>query len=309
MSAVIMDGKALGMKLREEAKARSTALKERGIMPCLAVVLVGDEPASLSYVASKEKALSEAGMESRDIRLPSNTEEAALLSVIASLNMDEGIHGILVQLPLPLHIDAAKVTAAVAPEKDVDCFHPLSVGNMVLGRQGFLPCTPAGVLALLREYSVPISGAHAIIVGRSDIVGKPLAALLSRRDCNSTVTLCHSYTRDLARLTREADILIAACGKPGLVTPEMVKEGAAVVDVGINRVPDASAKKGYVLRGDVDPTVAENAAFYTPVPGGVGPVTVAMLLCNVACAAEKAFQRKEEFTTKRTKGSYTNKTE
>jgi methylenetetrahydrofolate dehydrogenase (NADP+)/methenyltetrahydrofolate cyclohydrolase len=242
-------------------------------------------------VASKEKALSEAGMESRDIRLPSTTDEAALLSVIASLNNDEKIHGILVQLPLPPHIDAAKATAAVAPEKDVDCFHPLSVGNMVLGRPGFLPCTPAGVLALLREYSVPISGSRAAVVGRSSLVGKPLAALLSRRGCDATVTLCHSRTRDLARLTLEADILIAACGKPGLITPEMVKEGAAVVDVGINRVPDASAKKGYVLRGDVDPAVVEKAAFYTPVPGGVGPVTVAMLLCNVACAAEKALIR------------------
>jgi methylenetetrahydrofolate dehydrogenase (NADP+)/methenyltetrahydrofolate cyclohydrolase len=289
MSAVIMDGKALGMKLREEAKTRSAALRERGISPCLAVVLVGNEPASLSYVASKEKALSQAGMESRDIRLPLSTDEAELLSVIASLNNDEKIHGILVQLPLPPHIDAAKATAAVAPEKDVDCFHPLSVGNMVLGRPSFLPCTPAGVLALLREYSVPISGAHAVVVGRSDIVGKPLAVLLSSRGCDATVTLCHSRTHDLARLTREADILVAACRNPGLISPDMVKEGAAVIDVGVNRVPDASAKKGYVLRGDVDPAVAEKAAFYTPVPGGVGPITVAMLLCNVVCAAEKSF--------------------
>jgi methylenetetrahydrofolate dehydrogenase (NADP+)/methenyltetrahydrofolate cyclohydrolase len=289
MAAVIMDGKALGMKLREEAKARSAALKERGIKPCLAVVLAGDEPASLSYVASKEKALSEAGMESRDIRLPSTAGEDALLSVVSSLNKDERIHGILVQLPLPPHIDAAKVTAAIAPEKDVDCFHPLSVGNMVLGRPGFLPCTPAGVLALLREYSVPLAGARAVVVGRSDLVGKPLAALFSSRGCDATVTLCHSCTRDLARLTRDADILVAACGKPGLISPDMVREGAAVVDVGMSRVLDAAAKKGYVLRGDVDPAVAEKAAFYTPVPGGAGPVTVAMLLCNVASAAEKKF--------------------
>jgi methylenetetrahydrofolate dehydrogenase (NADP+)/methenyltetrahydrofolate cyclohydrolase len=287
MAAVIMDGKALGMKLREEAALRSAALKERGIRPCLAVVLVGEDAASLSYVAAKEKALLQAGMESRDIRLPSNTGEAALLSVIANLNGDEGIHGILVQLPLPPHIDAAKATAAIAPEKDVDCFHPLSVGNMVLGRPGFLPCTPAGVLALLREYSVPLAGARAVVVGRSDLVGKPLAALLSSRGCDATVTLCHSLTRDLARHTREAGILIAACGKPGLITPDMVREGAAVVDVGISRAPFAAAKKGYVLRGDVDPAVADKAAFYTPVPGGVGPVTVAMLLCNVVSAAEK----------------------
>jgi methylenetetrahydrofolate dehydrogenase (NADP+)/methenyltetrahydrofolate cyclohydrolase len=292
-----MDGKALGMKLREEAKARSAALRERGIKPCLAVVLVGNEPASLSYVASKEKALSQAGMESRDIRLPSNTDEAALLSLIAGLNNDKGIHGILIQLPLPAHIDAAKATAAIAPEKDVDCFHPLSVGNMVLGRPGFLPCTPAGVLALLREYSVPLAGERAVIVGRSNLVGKPLAALLSSRGCDATVTLCHSRTHNLARITREADILVAACGKPGLISPGMVREGAAVVDVGISRMPDATAAKGYVLRGDVDPAVAEKAAFYTPVPGGVGPVTVAMLLCNVVEAAEKSFKDKEEFTT------------
>ena len=281
-----MDGRALSEKIREGLRVRSAVLRERGIAPCLAVILVGEDPASLSYVNSKEKKLAEAGMESRDIRLPSSTEEARLLSIIAELNRDEKVHGILVQSPLPDHIDADKINAAVAPEKDVDCFHPVNVGNMMLGRPGFLPCTPHGVLALLREYSVPTSGANAVIVGRSNIVGKPLANLLIRRDYSATVTICHTGTKDLARHTLQADILIAAVGKPAIIKPEMVREGAAVIDVGVNRVPDVSARKGYRLCGDVDPAAAEKAAFFTPVPGGVGPMTIAMLLQNVLEAAE-----------------------
>jgi methylenetetrahydrofolate dehydrogenase (NADP+)/methenyltetrahydrofolate cyclohydrolase len=288
MSAVIMDGKALGMKIREGVKARSAALKERGITPCLAVVLVGEDPASLSYVKSKEKALDEAGMESRDIRLPEAMRENALLSIIAQLNADEKVHGILVQSPLPAHINEEKVTAAVAPAKDVDCFHPVSVGNMILGRPGFLPCTPNGVLALLREYNVPVSGSHAVVVGRSNIVGKPLANLLIRREYNATVTLCHTGTKDLARHTLQADILISAAGRFNFIKPEMVRKGAAVIDVGINRVEDSSSKKGYRVCGDVDPAVSEKAAFFTPVPGGVGPMTIAMLLQNVVEAAERS---------------------
>ncbi|MDR1836564.1 MAG: bifunctional 5,10-methylene-tetrahydrofolate dehydrogenase/5,10-methylene-tetrahydrofolate cyclohydrolase [Treponema sp.] len=286
MSAVIMDGKALGMKIRENVRARSAVLRERGIVPCLAVVLAGEDPASLSYVKSKEKALAEAGMESRDIRLPETVSETELLSLIAGLNMDEKVHGILVQSPLPAHIDGDKVTAAVAPEKDVDCFHPVSVGNMVLGRPGFLPCTPHGVLALLSEYNIRLSGSHAVVIGRSNIVGKPLANLLIRREYNATVTICHTGTKDIARRTLEADILIAAAGNPEFVKPEMVREGAAVIDVGINRVPDSSKQKGYRLCGDVDPAAAEKAAFLSPVPGGVGPMTIAMLLQNVVEAAE-----------------------
>ena len=287
MPAVIMDGKALGMKIRESVKARSAALREKGIVPCLAVVLVGDDPASLSYVASKEKALVEAGMESRDFRLFTAAGEDELLSLIGELNRDEKIHGILVQSPVPKHIDEEKVNAAIAPEKDVDCFHPVSVGNMVLGKPGFLPCTPHGVLMLLREYNVPVSGADVVIVGRSNIVGKPLANLLIRREYNATVTVCHTGTKDIAHHTLRADILVAAVGKPEFIKPEMVKEGATVIDVGINRVNDPSSKKGYRVCGDVDPAVAEKASFYTPVPGGVGPMTIAMLLQNVIEAAQR----------------------
>jgi methylenetetrahydrofolate dehydrogenase (NADP+)/methenyltetrahydrofolate cyclohydrolase len=283
-----MDGKALGLKIRESVKEQTSALIKKGITPCLAVVLVGDDPASLSYVKSKEKALAEAGMESRDIRLPEDTSEAQLLSIIDELNEDERIHGILVQSPVPKHINEEKVNDAVAPEKDVDCFHPKSVGNMVLGRKGFLPCTPHGILMLLREYNIPVSGAHVVVVGRSNIVGKPLANLLIRREYNATVTLCHTGTKDLAFHTLQADILIAAAGKADLIKPEMVKDGAIIIDVGINRVQDTSVKKGYRLCGDVDPAVAQKGSFYTPVPGGVGPMTIAMLLQNVVEASNKA---------------------
>ncbi|GBU27427.1 bifunctional 5,10-methylene-tetrahydrofolate dehydrogenase/5,10-methylene-tetrahydrofolate cyclohydrolase [Treponema sp. R8-4-B8] len=288
MSAVIMDGKKLGQKIRESVKVRAAALREKGITPCLAVVLVGEDPASLSYVRSKEKALAEADMESLDIRLPQMTSEAEILSLIANLNKDKKVHGILVQSPVPKHIDEEKINAAVAPEKDVDCFHPVSVGNMVLDRPGFLPCTPHGVLVFLKEYNVPVSGANVVVVGRSNIVGKPLANLLIRREYNATVTICHTGTKDLSRHTLQADILIAAAGKAGFIKPEMVKEGATVIDVGINRVPDSAAAKGYRVCGDVDPAVAEKAAFFTPVPGGVGLMTVAMLLQNVVEAAEKS---------------------
>jgi methylenetetrahydrofolate dehydrogenase (NADP+) / methenyltetrahydrofolate cyclohydrolase len=286
MAAIIIDGKAISLKIREEVKQRAAVLRERGIIPCLAVVLVGEDPASLSYVKSKEKALAEAGMESRDIRLPQTTSETELLSLIDELNKDKKVHGILVQSPVPKHIDEEKVNAAVAPEKDVDCFHPVSVGNLILGRPGFLPCTPHGVLICLKEYKIPVSGANVVVVGRSNIVGKPLANLLIRREYNATVTICHTGTKDLSRHTLQADILIAAVGKPAFIKPEMIKEGVTVIDVGINRVPDSSTEKGYRVCGDVDPAVAEKAAFFTPVPGGVGLMTVAMLLHNVIQAAE-----------------------
>jgi methylenetetrahydrofolate dehydrogenase (NADP+)/methenyltetrahydrofolate cyclohydrolase len=288
VSAILMDGKTLGMKVRESVKTRTAILKEKGITPCLAVILVGDDTASLSYVKSKEKALAEAGMESRDIRLPQNTSEAQLLSLIADLNKDKKVHGILVQSPVPKQIDEEKVNAVVAPEKDVDCFHPVSVGNMMLDRPGFLPCTPHGVLVILKEYNIPVSGAHVVIVGRSNIVGKPLANLLIRKEYNATVTVCHTGTKDLSHHTLQADILIAAVGKAAFIKPEMVKEGAAVIDVGINRVPDSSATKGYRVCGDVDPAAVEKCAFFTPVPGGVGPMTIAMLLQNVIEAAERS---------------------
>jgi len=290
MSAIIMDGKALGQKIREGVKIKASAIKAKGVTPCLAVVLVGEDPASLSYVNSKEKALAEAGMESRDIRLPESTSEAELLSIIDDLNKDKKIHGILVQSPVPKHINEEKVNEAVVPEKDVDCFHPVSVGNLILDRPGFLPCTPHGVLVFLKEYKIPVSGANVVVVGRSNIVGKPLANLLIRKEYNATVTICHTGTKDLASHTLQADILIAAAGKAAFIKPEMVKEGAAVIDVGINRVPDTSTEKGYRVCGDVDPAVAEKAAFFTPVPGGVGPMTIAMLLQNVVEAAERSLQ-------------------
>jgi len=286
MSAILLDGKLVSSKIRKSLKEKAAVLKQKGVTPCLAVILVGDDPASLSYVKSKEKALAEAGMESRDLRLPESTSEQQLLSIIDELNNDDKVHGILVQSPVPKHINEEKINAAVAPRKDVDCFHPDSVGNMVLGRSGFLPCTPHAVLKLLREYNVPVSGANVVIVGRSNIVGKPLANLLIRREYNATVTLCHTGTKDLKYHTQQADILIAAVGSPDLIKPDMIKEGAAVIDVGINRVNDSSQTKGYRVCGDVDPEVERKAGFFTPVPGGVGPMTIAMLLQNVIEAAQ-----------------------
>jgi len=289
MSATIIDGKAVGQRIREEAKGRAAVLREKGIIPCLAVILVGEDPASLSYVKGKEKALAEAGMESRDFRLSAGVSEAELLTLIAKLNTDKTVHGILVQLPLPKHIDEQRLIIAIDPAKDVDGIHPVSVGKMVMGRPSFLPCTPHGVMVLLREMNIPLSGAHAVVVGRSNIVGKPLANMLSNRDTNATVTICHTGTKDLACHTRQADILIAAAGKPELIRAEMVRPGAVVIDVGVNRVKDSSTKKGYRLCGDVDfSPVAEKAGYITPVPGGVGPMTIAMLLQNTVQAAEAA---------------------
>ncbi|MDR2019164.1 MAG: bifunctional 5,10-methylene-tetrahydrofolate dehydrogenase/5,10-methylene-tetrahydrofolate cyclohydrolase [Treponema sp.] len=287
MPAICIDGKERSRKKREEAAARAALLKGRGIVPCLAVVLVGEDPASLSYVSAKGRALEEAGMAGRDIRLPAETSEGELLALIAELNRDAAVHGILVQLPLPGHIGGDRVIAAIDPRKDVDGFHPVSVGNLVLGRPGFLPCTPHGVLVLLRDLGIPLGGARTVVLGRSNVVGKPLANLLCRREVNATVTICHTGTRDLAAHTREADILIAAAGRAGLVTADMIKEGAVVIDVGVNRVPDPGAKRGYRLCGDVDfIPVAEKASYITPVPGGVGPMTIAMLIQNVVEAAE-----------------------
>ena len=287
MSATIIDGKKIGQKIREDAKRRAAALKEKGITPCLAVIIAGEDPASLSYVKGKEKALAEAGMESMDFRFPDTVSEAELLALIEKLNTDHKVHGILVQLPLPRHIDEQRLIVKIDPAKDVDGIHPVSIGNMVMGRPSFLPCTPHGVMVLLREMNIPISGAHAVVVGRSNIVGKPLANMLFNRDNNATVTICHTGTRDIAQYTQHADILIAAVGKPGLIKAEMVRPGAAVIDVGVNRVKDPSNKKGYSLCGDVDfNPVSAKAGYITPVPGGVGPMTIAMLLQNIVQAAE-----------------------
>lgn len=272
-------------------------MAKRGIVPCLAVVLVGDNPASVSYVTAKERALEEAGMVGRDIRLPEDTSESDVLDLIEDLNQDAGVHGILVQLPLPKHIDGDKVIMAIRPEKDVDGFHPVNMGNMLIGRSSYLPCTPHGVLVLLKTMGIPTAGRHAVVVGRSNIVGKPLSVLLARRDCNATVTLCHTGTKDLASFTRQADILIVAAGPPGMVKADMVKEGAVVIDVGVNRIPDSTKKSGFRLCGDVDfDAVKEVASYITPVPRGVGPMTIAMLMMNTVEAARTSLEGNGSFS-------------
>lgn len=276
--------------MREEIRARAAELTSRGMTPGLGVVLVGDDPASQSYVAGKERACKENGIFSDDHRLGASTSAHELLSLVRRLNNDDRIHGILVQLPLPDHIDSREIIEAIDPRKDVDGFHPVSVGNMVIGRDAFFPCTPHGVLHLLKRSDVKTEGAHAVIVGRSNLVGKPLANLLMRKEegANATVTVCHSRTPEIAEHTRRADILVSAIGRPGTITADMVREGAVVIDVGVNRVPDASRKRGYRLVGDVDfEPVREKASMITPVPGGVGPMTITMLLHNTVLSARR----------------------
>lgn len=287
MAATIIDGKAVAADIRAEVAKRVEALKAKGVEPALSVILVGDNPASVSYVTGKQKALAEAGMVDKSIHLPESTSERELLDLIAKLNADPSVHGILVQLPLPKHINEEKVTLAIDPKKDVDGFHPVNMGNLLIGKKGFLPCTPHGVLILLERAGVQTNGARAAVIGRSNIVGKPMALLLSRKEYNSTVTLCHTGTKDLAAITRDADIIIAAAGRPNTVTADMVKEGAVVIDVGVNRIPDASKKSGFRLVGDVDyEAIKEKASVITPVPGGVGPMTIALLMQNTLEAAE-----------------------
>lgn len=287
MSAIIIDGKAVAQDVRSGVAQKVAALKEKGVNPCLAVILVGSNPASVSYVTGKRKALAEAGMEDRSVDLPETVTEDELLAKIHELNEDKTVHGILVQLPLPKHISEEKVLLAIAPEKDVDGFHPVNVGNMMIGKKAFLPCTPHGILVLLQKAGIKTDGAHAVVIGRSNIVGKPVSILLTRHEFNCTVTICHTGTKNIAEITRRADILIAAAGRPNTVTADMVKPGAAVIDVGVNRIPDATKKSGFHLEGDVDfNAVKEVASFITPVPGGVGPMTIAMLMYNTLEAAE-----------------------
>ena len=287
MSAQIIDGKQIALDVRAGVAEKVAALKAKGVVPCLAVVLVGENPASVSYVTGKRKALAEAGMLDKSVELPENTSEEELLALIDKLNKDDSVHGILVQLPLPKHIDEDKVIMAISPEKDVDGFHPVNVGNLVIGKKAFLPCTPNGIIVLLKKMGIETSGKHAVVIGRSNIVGKPVALLLARRDVNCTVTICHTGTKNLADFTRQADIIIAASGHPHTVTADMVKDGAVVIDVGVNRIPDATKKKGYRLIGDCDfETIKEKASFVTPVPGGVGPLTIAMLMYNTLEAAQ-----------------------
>jgi methylenetetrahydrofolate dehydrogenase (NADP+)/methenyltetrahydrofolate cyclohydrolase len=292
MSAQIIDGKAVAAELRAEIARQVADLKaSKHVTPGLGVILVGDNPASKSYVTAKEKALAEAGMLSDDHRLPEGTSQADLLALVQRMNADPRIHGILVQLPLPKHIDEQAVIAAIAPEKDVDGFTPVNVGRMLIDLPCYLPCTPHGVIQLLQRSGVETSGRHAVVIGRSNIVGKPVAHLLMRKakGGNATVTVCHTGTRDLGLYTRQADILVVAAGRAATVTGEMIKPGAAVIDVGVNRIPDAAAKTGYRLVGDVDfASACRVAGLITPVPGGVGPMTITMLLHNTLLSAQRA---------------------
>jgi methylenetetrahydrofolate dehydrogenase (NADP+)/methenyltetrahydrofolate cyclohydrolase len=292
MSARIIDGVALGKVIRAEVATEVAKLSASGRRPGLAVVLVGEHPASKAYVGSKEKACQEAGMHSVKIMRPETIGEAELLDIVAQLNADPSIHGILVQLPLPKHIDSEKVLNSIDPLKDVDGFHPMNVGKLVIGDPTALrPCTPYGVQQMLIRSGIETKGAHAVIVGRSTIVGKPMANLLIQQGPggDATVTVCHSRTRDLPAVCRSADILVAAIGKAEFVTRDFVRPGAVVIDVGINRVDDASRPKGYRLTGDVKyAEVAEIASAITPVPGGVGPMTIAMLMQNTLQAMQQA---------------------
>ena len=286
-AARLIDGTAVARAIRDEVARDTRELVARGVTPGLAVILVGDDPASAVYVRSKGRACEEAGMHSVTIRLPATTTHDELVAHVDALNGDRAIHGILVQMPLPKQIDADAIVRRIRPEKDVDGFHPVNVGKLLIGeRDGFAPCTPAGVMELLRRHGVETRGAECVIVGRSNIVGKPMAALMIQPGTDATVTVCHSRTRDLAAHTRRADILVAAIGRARFITADMVKPGAVVIDVGINRVEDATTKSGYRLAGDVDfDGVSAVASLITPVPGGVGPMTIAMLLANTVRAA------------------------
>ena len=288
MSAVIIDGKQVAADVRADVAKKVAELKEKNVVPCLAVILVGENPASVSYVTGKRKALAEVGMEDTSILLPQNTSEDELLALIEKLNRDSSVHGILVQLPLPSHINEDRVIMAISPEKDVDGFHPVSVGNLMIGRPGFLPCTPHGIIVLLQRAGIETKGKHAVVIGRSNIVGKPVSILLARKEINCTVTMCHTGTVNLAEITKQADIIVVASGHPHTLTGDMIKEGAVVIDVGVNRIPDSTKKSGFRLIGDCDfDDCKEKASFITPVPGGVGPMTIAMLMQNTLESAEK----------------------
>jgi methylenetetrahydrofolate dehydrogenase (NADP+)/methenyltetrahydrofolate cyclohydrolase len=291
MTATIIDGKQVAESIRAELKEEVAKLKAKGIVPGLGVVLVGVDPASVSYVTAKERTCEELGIHSDDNRLPAETSQEELMVLVRRLNADPKISGILVQLPLPSHLNEAEVLMAIDPNKDVDGFHPTNVGKMVVGEKAFLPCTPHGVIQLLLRSGVKLEGAHTVIVGRSNIVGKPLMNMLIQKSPtgNATVTVCHTRTKDLAYHTRQADIIVAAAGRPNTITADMVKEGVAVIDVGVNRVEDATKKSGYRLVGDVDfEAVKEKASFITPVPGGVGPMTISMLMYNTVESAKRA---------------------
>lgn len=291
MTARILDGNKIAQEIRAELAEQVAILRARGVIPGFAAVLVGDDSASASYVRSKTRACAEVGVYSETFHLLKETSQQDLLDLVQRLNRDPQFHGILVQLPLPTHIDERCIINALEPSKDVDALHPLNAGKLLLGEPDFIPCTPHGVQQILLRSGYSLEGQHVVICGRSEIVGKPLAALLMQKKAgaNATVTLCHTRTRDLAWHTRQADILVAAAGSARLITAEMVREGAVVIDVGQNRISDPSAPRGFRLVGDVDfDSVKEKAAAITPVPGGVGPMTVAMLLYNAVQAARRA---------------------
>jgi methylenetetrahydrofolate dehydrogenase (NADP+)/methenyltetrahydrofolate cyclohydrolase len=292
VTATIIDGTAIGKAIREELKAEVAEMKKRGVVPGLTVVLVGEDPASQVYVRMKGKAADELGMKSDTIRLPAETPEKDLLALLDKLNADPCVHGILVQLPLPKHMDSSKVLLRMKPEKDVDGFHPVNVGKLVIGdRTAFRPCTPAGVQELLIRSGADPDGKHVVVVGRSLIVGRPVANILMQKakGANATVTVAHTGTRDLGSITRQADILVVAAGRPEVITGDMIRPGAVVIDVGVNRVDDPKVEKGYRLVGDVRFSEAkEVASKITPVPGGVGPMTIALLMRNTVQAARQA---------------------
>jgi len=291
MTAQIIDGKQIAADMRAELKAEVAKLKQQNIIPGLGVILVGEDPASQSYVTAKERACDDMGIYSDDNRLAADTSQTELMALVEKMNSDPKINGILVQLPLPNGLNESQVLVGIDPAKDVDGFHPMNVGKMVVGEQAFLPCTPHGIIQLLIRSGVTIKGAEVVIVGRSNIVGKPLMNMLVQKNPtgNATVTVCHTRTKDLSAHTKRADIVIAAAGRPNTVTADMVKEGVVVIDVGVNRVEDATKKKGYRLVGDVDfEAVKEKASLITPVPGGVGPMTITMLLYNTVESAKRA---------------------
>jgi len=285
----LIDGKALAKRMREEIAADVAALKaERGVTPGLAVVLVGEDPASVSYVTAKERACAEAGMRSVEVRLPESVAEDKLVAEIARLNADPEVDGVLVQLPLPKGIDTKRVIEAISPEKDVDGFTPVNIGRMMIGDKCFLPCTPHGIVKLIEFAGMDLKGRHVVVIGRSNIVGRPLSVLLSMKGVDATVTLCHTATRDIAAFTRTADAVVVAAGRPGTLTGDMLRKGAVVIDVGVNRVRDATSARGYRLVGDADfESCSRVASAITPVPGGVGPMTITMLLWNTLAAARR----------------------
>ncbi|WP_028973151.1 bifunctional methylenetetrahydrofolate dehydrogenase/methenyltetrahydrofolate cyclohydrolase FolD [Spirochaeta cellobiosiphila] len=295
MSTIIIDGKALAQNIRHDVANRVSALKEKGITACLAVIILGDDPASQSYVRGKEKACGDVGILSRDYKLSSTTSEEELVLLIEELNRDESVHGILVQLPLPKHINESTIIETIDPNKDVDGFHPNSLGKLMLGQDTFIPCTPHGVIKMLESVDISTEGKNIVIIGRSHIVGSPLSQLLIQKTPtgNATVTICHSRTKNLSDFTKRADIIIAAVGVPQMLTSDMVSDGVVIIDVGVNRVEDSTKAKGYRLVGDVDfEGMLNKASVLTPVPGGVGPMTITMLLFNTIKSAEITFDRR-----------------